>query len=81
MPSTAAMPAHKANKVAPPTAPRQSSGWVPREASIQSAANRTTASVANATAAQRIQLMGASSESRLSLLGLAKESVRGLAPV
>jgi hypothetical protein len=38
-------PAHKANKVAPPTAPRQSSGWVPREASIQSAVNRTTASV------------------------------------
>jgi hypothetical protein len=76
MPSTAAMPAHQANKVAPPTATRQSSGWVPREASIQSAVNRRTASVKKATAAQRIQLMGPSSESHLSLLGFA-ESTRG----
>ena len=68
------MPTHKANKVAPRTAPRQLSGWVPREASIQSAINRTTASVKKAAAVQRIQLMGPSSESRLSLLGLPKES-------
>jgi hypothetical protein len=65
MPSTAAIPAHQANKVAPTTAPRQPSRWVSREASIQSAVNRTTASVAKAAAAQRIQLIEASSESHL----------------
>jgi hypothetical protein len=52
---------------------------VPREASIQRAVNRTAASVKKAAAAQRIQLMGPSSESHLSLLGFA-ERTRGWRP-